>query len=83
MTADKLKQFVAMIGGFLGAVTMFLGTLNVEFQWLNMDTIDSGMVMLGTAIPLVLVFYGIYKNQYLITKKAKEQEKDLIEKGMK
>lgn len=80
---DKAKQIVAMVGGFLGALLMFLGTLNIEFQWFTTESIDAFVVMLGAAVPLGFVFYGIWKNQYLVSKKAKRQEDELKRKGLK
>lgn len=83
MTGDKLKQYVALFGGWLSAVLLFLGTLNVSFEWFNQDSIDAFVVVLGTSIPFVLVMYGVWKNTYLVKKNAKEQEELLKRQGMK
>lgn len=83
MTGEKLKQYVALFGGWLSAVLLFLGTLNVSFEWFNQNSIDAFVVVLGTSIPFVLVLYGVWKNTYLVKKKAKEQEKLLKRQGMK
>lgn len=83
MTADKLKQYVAFIGGMLGALYLFAQTVGVQFEWLNDASINSFVILLNSLIPLVLIGYGIYKNQYLITPLAKEQEEVLKQEGLK
>lgn len=83
MTADKLKQYIAFIGGMLGALYLFAQTVGVQFEWLNDASINSFVVLLNSLIPLVLIGYGIYKNQYLVTQKAKTQEKVLERNGLK
>jgi len=77
MSKEKVKQFVAMIGGFLGALYLALQTTGIEFPWFNVETIDAWMAVLNAGIPLAFVAYGIYKNQYLLTEKAREQEKHM------
>ncbi len=80
---DKLKQYIGLFGGLLSAVLLFLGTLNVKYVWFNAESIDAFIAVLIAAIPFVLLMYGLYKNTYLITKKAKRQEKELKRKGLK
>jgi hypothetical protein len=83
MSSDKLKQYVALFGGLLSAILMFLGTLNVEFKWFNTDSIDALTVVLVAMIPFALAIYGVWKNQYVVTKQARYQEKVLKDKGLK
>lgn len=83
MTGDKLKQYVALFGGWLSAVLLFLGTLNVSLEWFNQNSIVAFVVVLGTSVPFVLVMYGVWKNTYLVKKNAKEQEELLKRQGMK
>lgn len=83
MTADKLKQYVALVGGFLGALLLFLQALGINLEWFNQQTIDSFVGVLLAAVPMVLVIYGVYKNSYIITQKAKKQEEVLKQKGLK
>ena len=80
---DKAKQWIALIGGMLGALLLFLNSLGVSFAWFNDDSINSFTNFLVTMVPFVLVLYGIYKNQYLLSKKAKEQEELLKEHNKK
>lgn len=83
MTADKLKQYIGLFGGVLGAVLLFLQSIGVKLSHFNNDTIDAFVNVLESLIPFILVAYGVYKNSYIITKNAKEQEKHLEEKGLK
>lgn len=80
---DKAKQWIAFIGGLLGALLLFLNSLGVSFAWFNDDSINAFMNVLTAAVPFFLVIYGIYKNQYLLSKKAKEQEEILKRNNMK
>ncbi|MCG1009213.1 PTS mannose transporter subunit IID [Salinicoccus sp. ID82-1] len=83
MTQDKAKQLVAMIGGFLGTLFLALKGSGIEFAWFNQETIELWQQVLLTGIPLVFVFYGVWKNQYIVTKKAKAQEEELKKQGLK
>ncbi len=83
MDKDKLKQYIAFIGGALGGILLFLQSLDIEFLHFNNDTIDAFVGMLESFVPLILVGYGVWKNQYIVTKKAKSQETDLKMRGLK
>lgn len=80
---DKLKQYIAMIGGALGGVLLFLRSIDIEWEHFNEVTIESFTTMLTALVPFILVLYGVYKNQYLVTKRAKKQEDELKKKGLK
>jgi hypothetical protein len=79
MNKDVVKQITA----FLMAVLLFLGAINVKFEWFTADSISAFETVLIAAIPLVAILVGIYKNHYGITKKAKEQKEVLKQKGLK
>ena len=83
MNADKLKQYVALFGGWLSAVLLFLGTLNVKFEWFNEASIGAFEVVLMASVPFVVALYGVYKNSYRLSEKAKKQEEELKRKGLK
>lgn len=83
MTADKLKQYIAMFGGLLSAVLLFLQSLGVTLTWFTDESIDAFVNAALAAVPFILVVYGIWKNTYLVSKKAKEQEEKLKEEGLK
>jgi protein-S-isoprenylcysteine O-methyltransferase Ste14 len=80
---DKIKQYIGLFGGFLSAVLLFLGTLNVEFEWFTTDSIDAFIAVLIAFIPFALLIYGVYKNSYIMTGKARKQEQELKRKGLK
>lgn len=81
--SDKLKQYIALFGGLLSAVLLFLQTLGLVFNWFNQDSIDAFINILLAAVPFIVVMYGVYKNSYIVTKQAKAQEKELKKKGLK
>ncbi|MGG0666433.1 phage holin [Viridibacillus arvi] len=83
MTMEKLTQYIALFGGLLSAVLLFLQTLGIRVTWFTNETIDAFVNSLLAAVPFLLVVYGIYKNTYLLTKKAREQEKTLKSEGLK
>ncbi|OMC83369.1 phage holin [Viridibacillus sp. FSL H8-0123] len=83
MTTEKLKQYIALFGGLLSAVLLFLGSLGVDLWWFNDNTIDTFINVLLATVPFILIVYGVYKNSYILTKQAKEQEQLLKEKGLK
>jgi len=80
---DKLKQHVALFGGWLSAVLLFLGTLNVKFEWFNQTSIGAFEVVLMASVPFVIALYGVWKNTYLVRKQAKDQERLLKHQGLK
>lgn len=83
MVDDKTKQYIGMFGGVLSAILLFLGTLNIKFEWYTAESISAFMAVIMAAAPLVLALYGVYKNSYLLSKKAKKQEEVLKENGLK
>lgn len=76
---DVVKQFV----GFLMAILLFLGTINVKYEWFTEASINAFGFVVAAAIALVYNLYSIYKNHYGFTKKAKQQKRVLKEKGLK
>lgn len=83
MTADKIKQYIGFVGGALGGVLLFLQALGIELAHFNNESINAFTEMLLTFVPLILVGYGVWKNQYLLTEKAKQQEYVLKQKRLK
>ncbi|WP_349730462.1 phage holin [Peribacillus frigoritolerans] len=80
---DKAKQYIAMIGGVLGALLLFFQALGLDISWFNENTIAAFLNVLLAIVPLAFALYGIYKNQYLLTRKALNQEKALEKQGLK
>lgn len=83
MTADKLKQYIGFVGGALGGVLLFLQAMGIELAHFNNESINAFTEMLLTFVPLILVGYGVWKNQYLVTQKSKQQEYVLKRNGLK
>lgn len=83
MTADKLKQYIAMFGGVLGALLLFLRSVDFELHWFNEMSIDAFIGFLVALAPLVAVLYGVWKNQYIVTPKARKAEEVLKRQGLK
>lgn len=83
MTTDKLKQYIGLFGGLLSAILLFLATLNIEFEWFNTESIGAFEGVLIASVPFALLVYGVYKNSYVLTEKAKKQEKELKRRGLK
>lgn len=80
---DKVKQFIALIGGFLGALYLALQSSGITADWLNPQAVDAWVNVLNTGVPLVLVAYGVWKNTFIVKKSAREQEQYLKNKGLK
>ncbi len=80
---DKLKQIIALFGGWLSAILLFFGVVGLSFGWFNQESIDAFVVVLMASVPLGGAVYGIYKNTYQLSKKAKRQEEELKRKGLK
>ena len=83
MSSDKLKQHIALFGGLLSAILLFLQSLGVSFNWFTDESISAFVDVLIAAVPFVLVVYGVYKNSYIVTQKAREQEDLLKRRGLK
>lgn len=80
---DKVKQYIAFIGGALGGVLLFLQSIGIDLTYFTDDTIDAFVQMLESFVPLILVGYGVWKNQYIVSGKAKVQENELKKRGLK
>ncbi|MGE7766678.1 phage holin [Peribacillus sp. NPDC096540] len=80
---EKAKQYVAMIGGVLGALLLFFQSLGYQVEWFNENTINSFINFITAVVPLGFALYGVYKNQYLLTTKAQKQEEVLKKQGLK
>lgn len=83
MTTDKAKQMVALIGGFLSSLVMFFGIIGFQLEWFNEVFVEGFVGVLLALIPLAFGMYGVYKNSFIMTEKAREQEDELIRKGLK
>lgn len=76
------KDIVAQITGFLTAIFLFLGTLNIKFDWFTEDSISAFGIVVSAGILLGINLLAIYKNHYGFTKKAKVQKQELEKKDL-
>lgn len=83
MTEDKLKQIIALFGGFLSALLLFFQAIQLDVSWFNDEFINALVNALMAGVPLLVVLYGVWKNTYLVTKKARKQEEKLKDEGLK
>ena len=78
-----IKEIETLVGGFLSALLFFFGTIGISFSWFTVESINAFIVVLSAFITLVINIYAIYKNTYVITKKARMQKEELKNKGLK
>lgn len=83
MKKENAKELATLITGWLTALMGFLATLNIKFEWLTEASINAFGVFVVATITLVVSAYAIYKNTFVITKKAKKQKEELKRKGLK
>jgi arginine exporter protein ArgO len=75
------KDILILLGGFLTALLLFLGTIGVQFDWLTQESIDAFVLFVGATIALGLNLYAVWKNTH-VSKKAQIQKKVLKDKGL-
>lgn len=80
---DKIKQYIALFGGFLGALYLALQASGISAEWINPRTVDAWINVINTGLPLALVAYGVWKNTFIVKKSARDQEEYLKKKGLK
>ena len=75
------KDIVTLLGGFLTALLLFLGTIGISFDWFTQDSIDAFVVLIGAAIALGINLYAIWKNTY-VSKKGQAQKEVLKKENL-
>jgi len=75
------KDIFTLLGGFLTAVLLFLGTIGISFDWFTQESINAFVIMIGAFVALVINLYAIWKNTYT-SKKAQLQKKALQAQGL-
>lgn len=83
MTEDKLKQIITLFGGFLSALLLFFQAIQFDVTWFNDEFINALVGTLMAGVPLLVALYAVWKNTYVMTKKARAQEAKLKEEGLK
>ncbi|POD46298.1 hypothetical protein BKM15_26005 [Pseudomonas syringae pv. syringae] len=76
------KDIVSQITGFLTAILLFLGTLNMEFAWFTEQSINAFGLVVSAGILLGVNILTIYRNHYGFSEKAKEQKRELEKKDL-
>jgi hypothetical protein len=75
---DHVKDVISQVTGFLMAILLFLGTVNIEYKWFTEASISAVGLVLTAGTMLVINLYTIYRNHYGFTDKAKK-EKSMID----
>lgn len=75
------KDILTLLGGFLTALLLFLGTVGIKFEWFTQDSIDAFVVVVGAAAALGINVYAIWQNTY-VTQKGQEQKEALKRKEL-
>lgn len=75
------KDIFTLVGGFLSSLLLFLGSIDVSFDWFTQTSIDAFVVLLAAAVMLTLNLYAIWKNTF-VSKKAQLQKKALQSQGL-
>ncbi|MBG9603530.1 MAG: phage holin [Bacillota bacterium] len=77
------RDVVSQVVGFLTAIMLFLGTINIKFEWFNEESISAFGIVLSAGIMLAVTLYTIYKNHFGFTDKAKKQKAFLEKEKLK
>lgn len=80
---DKLKESAILLGGLLSTVLLFLGTVGISLEWFTTESIDAFVQVLIAGVLFLGSIYAVYKNTYVVTKKARKQSEELKKKGLK
>ncbi|MBN8236823.1 PTS mannose transporter subunit IID [Halobacillus kuroshimensis] len=79
---EEIKEIATLIGGFLTEVMGFLATLNIKYAWLTEASISAFVTVVIAGGVLGVGIYSVWKNTY-VSKKGKEQKRELLRKGLK
>lgn len=80
---QMLKDILTLVCGFLSALLFFFSTIGITFSWFTQDSINAFIWVISAFVTLVINLYAVYKNTYVITKKARLQKEELKKKGLK
>lgn len=78
-----IKDLLTLLAGFLSALLFFLSTIGIKLDWFTEDSINAFIWMLSAFITLIVNVYAVYKNTYVLTKKARIQKEELEKRGLK
>ncbi|MGD7007633.1 phage holin [Metabacillus sp. 84] len=72
-----MKQDIfTLLSGFLTALLLFLASVGIAFEWLNQESINAFVVLLGAAVALIINARAVWKNTY-VSKEAQDQKRVL------
>lgn len=83
METDKIKQYIGLIGGMLGALYLALKASGIEVPFLMPDKLTAWENFATSTVPFLIAIYGVYKNSYVLHQKSKAQEEYLKENNLK
>lgn len=75
------KDVFTLLGGFLTALLLFLGTVGISFEWFTKESIDAFVLVVSAFVALLVNVYAVWKNTYT-SKKAQLQKKALQAQGL-
>lgn len=75
------KDILTLLGGFLSALLMFLGAIDISFDWFNETSINAFVILAGALSALIINLYAVWKNTF-VSPKAKLQKEVLQSKGL-
>lgn len=79
---SAVGDLVRHIGAILLALSAFLGIIGFNFDWLHPESINAFVVVLYAIAGFGYTAFEIYKNKFA-SKKGKQQNKELKDKGLK
>ena len=78
-----VKDILTLLGGFLSALLLFFSTIGISFSWFTEESINAFILVLAAFITSGVNLYAVYKNTYVITKKARIAKRRAKEKRIK
>ncbi|MFS0780106.1 hypothetical protein [Bacillus sp. 1P06AnD] len=58
------KDTITLLGGFLTALLLFLGTIGISFDWFTQESINAFVVVVGALVALIINIYAVWKNTH-------------------
>ncbi|CAH0346310.1 phage holin [Bacillus sp. CECT 9360] len=74
------SDILILLCGFLSSLLLFLGSIGITFEWF--ESLNAFFILISAASALILNLYAVYKNTYVLTKKARKQKESLKKQGL-
>lgn len=68
---NKVKSWVILVTGVLSSLLLFLGTINVKYDWFTMESIGAFGGLLTAFLILVFNLYAVWETHTLPKKEKK------------